>query len=199
MYIILTRNGERIECLTPGEAVSEIIRRQFCPPFLDIWEGEFERITFEDLQQRVGHDPLDISTVESEVNVLIGDIDFLVGQHGLSLVEAREKRVASTSGIPCGHASVERLYGDPCVRVALILTTHEHLAEEPRGLPPAELRGLVREETIESALGSWAMVHGECSSVMRIPGEKPWRVVEMFLSKPRAEFDTPDTPCASGS
>lgn len=192
MYLILTRNGERIECLTPGEAVSEITRRQFCPEFLDIWEGEFERITFEDLQRMVGHDPLDISTVDSEVDTLVEAIDSVMGSHGLSLVEARDKRLTSTSGIPCGHASVERLYGEPCVMIALILTTHKHLADEPRRVSPTELREFVREAVLGHDLGGWAMVHGECSSTMRIPREKPWRVVEMFLSKPRAEFDVKD-------
>ena len=39
------------------------------------------------------------------------------------------------------------------------------------------------------AMPGWVMLHSSCSVVMRIPNIRPFREIEMFLSRPRATFD----------
>jgi hypothetical protein len=191
-YIIVNHRGERIKSETPGEAVSEVTRLQLLPDFLTIWEGDVVEITFEELQQRAGHDPLDISVVNLGIDALVIAIDGTMRCMGLSLSEDGGKRETYLHGGP--HSSLARLHGNPCAKLTLRLTTYGHLAEDPRPLGPTRLRELVDVASNTPVLSGWGMVHSECSNIRRIPGDKPWRDIEMFVSRPRAEFDTPDSP-----
>ena len=181
-----------LECGTPQEAVALISERRLLPAGLKIWRADapLVEIAFEDLQQMAGHDPLDVKRVEDSLELLLHKLWAMLKDMGLYLdVYSPHERVISTSGIPSGHPSVDKMFGNPCVRVRLRLTQYLRDDGEPRTVPPSVLTDLVAKAAENPAMLGWAMLHSSCSVVMRIPNVRPFREIEMYLSRPRAMFD----------
>lgn len=191
IYIHARSVGEVFECDTPQEAIATIASRRLLPADLRIWQANtpLVEIAFEDLQQMVGHDPLDVAIVNREVDLVLSQLQEAFRGLGLDFTEYDDKRCTSTSGIPSGHPAVSKMFGHPCVRVSLRLNRAGHLHGEPRSLGPTELAEMVARAAENPAMPGWVMLHSSCSVVMRIPNIRPFREIEMFLSRPRATFD----------
>jgi hypothetical protein len=192
IFIHARSMGEVIECGTPQEAVALITERRLLPAGLRIWwaDAPLVEIAFEDLQQMAGHDPLDVDTARWQIDHLMQMLCGMLKNKGLFLdVYDHMEIEVSTSGIPSGHQAVKKVYGNPCVRIRVRVSSYLRAEDGPRSIGPTELTELVARAGNNLTITGWAMLHGSCSVVMRIPNSRPFREIEMFLSRPRAMFD----------
>ena len=144
-------------------------------------------ILFEDLQRMVGHDPVDLAEAERQVNHILSCLVTPMEVMGLMFVEDMKGRSISPDGIPSGHPSVDRTYGNPCARVVLRLMRVESRTDDPNPLGPPQLRTLLRGVDTDG----WTLIHSHCDTVINHPLTRPYREIIIFLSKPRSAFDHP--------
>ena len=176
-----------IPCESARDAMDLIVERRWLPNRVMLWRAEtaLVPIGFEDLQEELGHRRLGIDEVMADISAALELISQAGRARGVQVTNLVQRMEVSTSGIPWGKPSVQKVYGNPCARVDLRISMLDGVYGGLGKCDSLTMRLMVEE----SDNGGWNLIHSEAGALLKVPGMRPYRAVTAFLSKPREMFD----------